>query len=206
MDKKYVINIGRQLGSGGLMIGEKLSRQLDIAYYDKELIHLAAQKSGLCKEFFERADEKTKFSFFSDSLGWLSNPMSEGYLDNYLHNETLFRIQSDVIRQLAEKQSCIFIGRCADYILRDHPCSTNIFITADLKDRIQRVAEKQKVSRKKAEEVIERTDKHRARYYNYYTNKEWGVAASYHLCINSSTLGIDETACYIREFIEKRKL
>lgn len=203
-DEKYVINIGRQLGSGGRFIGEKLAKKLNIAYYDKELIQIASQESGLGKEFFERADEKTQFSFFGDVLGWFSGPANEGYLNNYLRNESLFQIQSDVIRRLSEQQSCIFVGRCADYILRDHPRCVNVFITADIEFRIRQVVERQKIPVEKAKEVIERTDKQRASYYNYYTNKVWGMAMSYDLCINSSILGVEGTVSYIHSFVKEK--
>ncbi len=204
MNKKYVINIGRQLGSGGRLIGESLAQQLGISFYDRELIRIASQESGLEKEFFERADEKSRFSLFGDFLGWFSNPAHEGYLNNYLRNESLFQIQSDVIRRLAGENSCIFVGRCADYILRDHPDCVNVFVTADLADRIRRVSEEQQITEEKAREVIDQTDKQRAGYYNYYSNKIWGLATSYHLCVNSSVLGIEGTASFIRSFAEKK--
>jgi cytidylate kinase len=125
-------------------------------------------------------------------------------VNNYLSNETFFKIQSDVIRKLAAEKSCLFVGRCADYILRDHPRCINVFITADEEDRVKRVARDQKLTAEKALEVIEKTDKKRAEYYNYYSNKVWGAAGSYHLCINSSVLGIDETVAFISRFIEQK--
>ena len=202
--EKYVINIGRQLGSGGRLIGQQLSKESGIGFFDKELIQIASKESGLGKEFFERADEKSKFSLFGDFFGLFLSPHNEGYLNNYLQNESLFQIQSDVIRRLAENQSCVFVGRCADYILRDHPRCINVFVCANLDERLQRVMKQQQISSEKALEVIERTDKQRAGYYNYYSNKIWGMATSYHLCINSSVLGIDGTAEYIGAFAAKK--
>ena len=204
MDKRYFINIGRQLGSGGRIIGEKLAAQLGISFYDKELIQIASQESGLGKEFFEQVDEKASHSIFGGLLGLRSFSPDEMYSTNYLSNETLFKIQSDVIRGLAEQGSCIFIGRCADYVLKDNPSCLNLFISADLNDRIKRIVEIQQIPESKAKDLIERMDKKRAGYYNYYSNKVWGAAESYHLCINSSVLGIDETVTFIREFTEKR--
>ena len=204
MNEKFVINIGRQLGSGGREIGEKLAAQFGIAFYDKELIQLASQESGLGKEFFEDVDEKKSHSFFGGLLGLRTNISNEVYVNNYLSNETFFKIQSDVIRKLAAEKSCLFVGRCADYILRDHPRCINVFITADEEDRVKRVARDQKLTAEKALEVIEKTDKKRAEYYNYYSNKVWGAAGSYHLCINSSVLGIDETVAFISRFIEQK--
>jgi len=204
MNEKFVINIGRQLGSGGRQIGEKLAAQFGIGFYDKELINIASKESGLGKEFFEKADEKQSHSIIGGLLGLRTNISNEVYVNNYLSNETFFKIQSDVIRDLAEEKSCVFVGRCADYILRDHPRCINVFITADTKDRVKRVALDQKLTLEKAHDVIEKTDKKRAEYYNYFSNKVWGAAESYHLCINSSVLGIDETVTFIRRFIEQK--
>jgi cytidylate kinase len=204
MRKEYVITIGRQLGSGGRMIGEKLAGQLGISFYDKELIQIASQQSGLGKEYFEQADEKKRFSIFGGLFQLRGTIADEPFSNYYLNNETLFKIQSDVIRELAEKRSCLFVGRCADYVLKENPRCLNVFITADLHDRIRRVAETQNLSAEKARDFIEKTDKHRAGYYNYFSNKIWGVAESYDLCINSSILGIDETVTFIRQFATKR--
>jgi len=206
MNDKFVINVGRQLGSGGRQIGEKLASQFGIAFYDKELINLASKESGLGKEFFENADEKKSHSIIGGLLGLRTNISNEVYVNNYLSNETFFKIQSDIIRELAEEKSCVFVGRCADYILRDHPRCINIFITADTDDRVKRVTQDQKLTAAKALEVIEKTDKKRSEYYNYFSNKVWGVAESYHLCINSSVLGIDETVAFIRRFVEQKLL
>ena len=203
-----IITIGRQLGSGGLRIGKQLAEQLNLSFYDKELINLASQESGLSKELFEQADEKKKNNLFGTWFGLRSSLMVGDYqINSSLCNESLFQIQSDVIRRLAEQQSCVFVGRCADYILREHPRCLNIFISADLDDRIRRVSEiaqtspDKKVSSEKAKELIRQTDKKRAEYYNYYTSKEWGAAKSYHLCLNSSLLGETETIAYIMNFI-----
>ena len=203
--EKYTINIGRQLGSGGRLIGEKLAERLGIACYDKELILIASKESGLCREVFERADENTRFAPTNDLSSWFSSILGGEYGgDNFLCNDSLFRIQSDVIRRLANEQSCIFVGRCADYILRDRPRCLNVFISADFDDRVKRVSEMYGTNEVKARELIARTDKRRAGYYNYYSNKAWGVAISYHLCVNSSTLGVDETMDYILSFARKK--
>ena len=204
MNETFVINIGRQLGSGGRQIGEKLSAEFGIGFYDKELIQLASKESGLGKEFFEKADEKSSFSFIGGLLGLRTNINNEVYVNNYLCNETFFKIQSDVIRELAGKDSCVFVGRCADYILRDNPLCINVFITADTEDRIKRVAQTYQLSLDKAQELIVKTDQKRAEYYNYYSNKVWGAAGSYHLCINSSVLGMDQTVAFITQFIKQR--
>jgi cytidylate kinase len=205
MNDNFIINIGRQLGSGGRQIGRLLAERLNIAFYDRELITLASKQSGLAREVFEDADEKKLFTLASGFLGVRTSVPNESFSGNYHWSEMLFQIQSDVIRDLARRTSCIFVGRCADYILRDHPRTLNVFISAGQADRIKRVTDYYEVSERKAHEIIAKADKKRAGYYNYYSNKEWGVAESYHLCVNSSVLGIEETAGFIEDFL-KRKL
>ena len=140
MSEKFVINIGREVGSGGLEIAEKLSKKLEINFYDKKLIELSAQKSGLCKKYFEDSEDKTQIGLLGDLSGVTSNIFSAGYCaESYLMDEFLFKIQSDIIRQFAKQESCIFVGRCADYVLREHPFAINIFICADIDDRIKRI-------------------------------------------------------------------
>lgn len=201
--EKYVINIGRQLGSGGREIGSLLAKKLNIGYYDKELIQIAAKESGLGKEIFERADEKGTYSLLGGLL--VGSSLDNFQNSNYLYNESLFKIQSDVIKELATKESCLFVGRCADYVLRNNPRIVNVFITADMDCRINRVVRTYELtSEDKAKDFILKTDKKRANYYNYYTNKEWGVASSYHLCINSSVLGAEKTVGYIEAFAKEK--
>ncbi|MDR2436654.1 MAG: cytidylate kinase-like family protein [Endomicrobium sp.] len=193
--KKYALTIGRQYGSGGLAIAKLLSKSLSIPFYDKTLLQMAAQKSGLEENFIEKFDEDKNFltaTMFSDVFN--SSPILY---------DSLFKIQSNIIRQLAKKDSAIFVGRCADYVLRDFPDCLNIFIYADEKDKTQRLVSEKSITQKEAQERIHRVDKDRAKYYGYYTQKIWGAINSYHLCVNSSVLGIDETACFIQYFVEK---
>ncbi|MDR2361314.1 MAG: cytidylate kinase-like family protein [Prevotellaceae bacterium] len=187
----YIITIGRQLGSGGKQVGEQLAQRLGIPCYDKELINLASRESGLNQRFFEKADEKSRFSICGHLFGLHSGYMTEN-TGNYLCNEALFKIQSDVIRKLAAESSSIFVGRCADYILREHPRCLKIFICADLHDRLARLVRMHNIPEKEARLLIEQSDKKRAGYYNYYTNKTWGMATSYDLCMNSSVFGTEE--------------
>ncbi|NDV57754.1 AAA family ATPase [Bacteroides sp. 519] len=206
MNNNFVINIGRQLGSGGKEIGEKLANRLGISFYDKELINLASKESGLCEEFFEKADEKPSQTIIGGFFGNRFSLFTDNTMPyaNYLSNDTLFKIQSDVIRKLAAEKSCLFVGRCADYILRDNPRTVNIFVSSSLEDRIRRVSANNQISKSEAEDLINRTDKKRSEYYNYYSYKTWGMAATYHLCIDSSILGIDETVLFIEEFARKK--
>jgi cytidylate kinase len=205
MEKYYVITIGRQLGSGGKFIGEQLSQRLNIPCYDKELIQLASEESGLEKEIFEKADEKSSYSFMGKYFGFRSGFM--GYSEsNYLCNETLFQIQSDVIRKLAKRESAIFVGRCADYILREHPRCLKIFIFASPDDRISRIMRNTNNSHSEAATLMSSIDKKRASYYNYYSQKHWGMASSYDWCFNSSVITIDRIVLMIEEYVKEKFL
>jgi cytidylate kinase len=200
-----IITIGRQLCSGGREIGKKLAEAFNINYYDKELITIAAKESGLSPKFFEEADERSRKGVAAGLLGSrfpLLGDVTLAY--GWLSNDTFFKIQSDVIRNLAEEKSCIFIGRCADYILRDRADCFKIFISAGIEDRIKKIVELQNVSIEKARDILQDADKKRAAYYNFYTNKEWGAALSYDVCINSSVFGIKDTTELIKEMISRR--
>lgn len=202
----FIINIGRSLGSGGRAIGHILAKDFGIAYYDREILNLAAKESGFCAEVFERNDEKNRFL---RTLGNIIPFIGGGatYYDNELSNENLFRIQSEAIRKAAADHSCIFIGRCADYVLRDNPRCVNVFITANMEDRIASVMKWNNCTAEKAQEIIEKGDSERASFYNFYSSGTWGAASTYHLCINSSVLGIEETAVLIKNFVvQKLKL
>jgi cytidylate kinase len=204
MSEKFYICIGRQIGSGGKKISENLSQRLGIPLYDKELILIASKKSGLNKEIFEQFDEKASHSLIGGLLGMSVPIPDEIYSQFYLTNESLFVIESQVIRDLAEEGSCIFLGRCADYVLKDYPKCLNVFICANYEDRIKNIIETYQYEEKKAKDFIKKMDKKRADYYNYFTNRQWGVASSYHLCINSSILSIDETVDFIYIFAKKK--
>lgn len=204
--EKFVINIGRQLGSGGKIVGEIIARRLGIRLYDKELINLAAEQSGLCPEFFEKADEKESRGVLSTVIGYLRAPFvgDDGGVTNVLSNDALFKIQSDVIREVAARESAVFVGRCADYILRENPRCVNVFITADDADRIGRICRRQEVTPEEARAMMERIDAKRASYYDYYSSKTWGVASTYHLCLSTSVLGDEGTADFILEFAARK--
>ena len=201
MEKKIIINIGRQFGGGGLGVADELGKRLGIPVYDKELITKAAQDSGFSAEFFEQTDEKK--SFFS-----LSSFFGGGYsvTENYMSDRGLFKMQSDTIERIAEQGSAIIVGRCADYILRDHDNTLNVFLTSPDEIRAERIAERKDITIEAAAKLIEEKDKKRAEYYNYYTFGNWGVASNYGLCIDSSILGIEGTAEFIIDFAKKAGL
>ena len=201
--KNFVLNIGRQLGSGGHAIGTILAKEFGIKFYDKEVLDLAAQESGFSKYFFERDDEHRGFvkSLFNSIIPFTSSGDPYG---NQLSSESLFKFQSDAIKKAAEKESCVFVGRCADYVLRDHPRCVNIFISADMEDRVARLMQNLQVDAQEAEKRALEGDDKRASYYNYYSALTWGEAATYHICINSSVLGIEGTADFLKSFIVKK--
>ena len=203
MNEPYSICIGRQLGSGGRQIGHIIAQRLGIAYYDKELLSIAAEESGLGRGVFERNDERK--SFIHTFLGAVQPFFGGGdFYANQLSEENLFTLQSGVIRKLATDRSGVFIGRVADYILREHPRRVSIFVVADTEDRAKRIMEKEKTNRKNALRIIEEGDNQRANYYNFYSSGTWGSADNYDLCINSSALGIEATAEFILQFISQK--
>lgn len=203
-NKKIILNIGRQWRSGGRDIAMRLSDILNCHFYDKEIINLAARESGLDEGVFERHDENK--SFMQSIIGMTTPFVTDsGYFKNNFSQENLFRIQSEAIRKAASERSCIFVGRCADYVLRDYDNVLNIFITANKEDRLKRIAEIEGCTdEEKALKMIEQHDEQRSEYYGYYTGKIWGHGESYDLCINSSILGIEETTNYIVEFVKRR--
>jgi cytidylate kinase len=201
-----IITIGRQLGSGGRDIGRKLSVLMGLEYYDREILGITARESGLSRHLFEAADEQVRKGFPAGILGPRFPFLSEGMAGfGGLSNEMLFRIQSDVIRDLAAKHACVFIGRCADYILRDRTDCFSVFISAGDEDRVKRILSygDKDLSAAKVRDLMERVDRKRAAFYNYYTGKTWGRASSYHLCINSSVFGIDGTVSLLKDMVLK---
>ena len=200
---KIIINVGRQLGSGGHDIGRMLALDFGAKYYDRELLNLAAKESGFSEKFFEENDERKGFlkGLFNVQTSHFSG--SSLYKSNF-SQESLFQFQSDAIRKAAAESSCVFVGRCADYVLRDLPNVVNIFVTASMDYRIRQIMNKQHLDEEAARNYIEKRENQRAEYYNYYTGKKWGYAASYDLCVDSSVLGIMETEKLIAEFIRKR--
>lgn len=202
MKDHFVITIGRQFGSGGREIGEKLAQKLNVKCYDKELLAIAAKDSGLCEQMFEMHDEKPTNSFLysivMDTYAGIYNPHN---MMEMPINQKVFLAQFETIKKIADRESCIIVGRCADYALEEMPGMTSIFIHADMESRIKRIAGKYDVKESKAKDMIIKTDKRRASYYNYYTNREWGSASSYDFTINSAKAGIDKTVEIIENYL-----
>ena len=201
--KHIIINVGRQLGSGGHDIGRMLALDFQAKYYDRELMNLAAKESGFSEKFFEENDEKK--GFFKGLFNVQTSHLSGGsmYKTNF-SQESLFQFQSEAIIKAAREGSCVFVGRCADYVLRDFGNTVNIFISAPMSFRIDQIMNKQHLDPEAARKFIEQKESKRAAYYNYYTGKKWGAAESYDLCIDTSILGIMETEKLIADFIRKK--
>lgn len=201
MDDTILITIGRQIGSGGLQVAKLVAAELGIDVYDKNLLMLTAKESGLAPEVFDASDEKPgALGRFARLLGIRGSVYSDSQMfseRSVMSEDELFSLQSGMIREIAAKGSGVFVGRAADYVLREHPRMMSVFITADLQDRISRVAERRGISDVEAERFIAEAERKRSNYYNYYTFKKWGDSASYDICLNSSLLGIEATAALI---------
>lgn len=199
-----IVCIGRELGSGGRDIGRMLAEQLGCAFYDRELLNLAARESGFSEEVFARSDEQKHFfrGVFNIRVSHIGDT---AFYNNKLSEESLFKFQSDAIRTAAAAGSCVFVGRCADYVLRDRDDMVSVFITADVDDRVKRMCGRVGLTEAEARKTVLCGDADRAAYYNYYTGKKWGYSATYDLCVNSSVLGIERTEEYIRAFIRARE-
>ena len=206
MKHNLVITIGRESGSAGRHIGQLLANDLGVKCYDKELLTLAAKHSGLCEELFKSHDEKPTNSFLyslimdSYSVGYSGG----GYLDMPL-NQKVFLAQFDAIKKLAEEESCVIVGRCADYALADYPGMVSVFICGNEEDKIRHLMERHNVDEAKAKDIMIKTDKRRASYYNYYSSKRWGSCKSYDMCISSSAVGYDGAVDIIKEFAKKKQ-
>lgn len=201
-----IITIGRQYGSGGREIGQKLADSLGIRCYDNELLDRAAKDSGICQELFENHDEKPTNSFLYSlvmdtySMGYASAVLSDMPL-----NHKVFLAQFNAIKNIANEGPCVMVGRCADYALEDYTNRISVFIYGKMDKRIRRIADRHNLTDAKAKDAIQKTDKQRASYYNYYTSKRWGDISSYDLCIDSGMLGIEGTVDMIREFVSRRE-
>lgn len=203
MEKHIIINIGRQYASGGKRIGTAIGAKLGIPVYDDELIEKAAEESGFSRELFQARDEKRRRWSVANIFG--STTRYAGTLTQGLNDGELFKIQSDVIRKIASEGNAIFIGRASDYVLRDMEC-LDVFVCRPMETRRSEVANYDGISEEEAEIIIDKKDKERAEYYNFFTFGHWGKAAGYDLCIDSSILGIEGTADFIIDFGKKAGL
>ena len=200
MKDHLIITIGREFGSGGREIGELLAKKMGVKCYDKVLLKMAAEESGLNEKLFEINDEQNVNTI-------MTSLMSHSYFGSTGNFQPmlvqLFLAQFNAIKSLEYKEPCVIIGRCADDVLKNYPHKLRVFISADREKKIERVMERHECSSKEAEKMIAKTDKNRARYYNYFASGEWGDAKNYDLCLNSSVLGIEGTVEVILEYVKR---
>lgn len=198
-----IITIGRQFGSAGREIGEKVAEHFGIKCYDKELLTRAAKESGFCEEMIESHDERPTNSFLynlvMDTYSFGYNASS--FMDMPISHK-IFLAQFDTIKKIADEGPCVIVGRCADYALNEYKNCLHLFVYADEETKIKRIMKKYDLTQQKAKDMINKKDKQRQSYYNYYSSKKWGHADSYDLCVNSSILGIDGTVKLIIQMVE----
>lgn len=202
--KKTVITIARSYGSGGKTLGKLLSKELDINCYDRELIRMASDVSGINEELFGEADEKLKKSPLFNIVK--KNPYKGGIIspesNEFVSDDNLFNYQAKVIKDLADQESCIIIGRCADYTLKDHPNVIRLFFYAPMEDCIDRVVALDNCTRKEAKNKIEKIDKYRADYCRYYTGSDWNDARKYDFCINTTSMSYEKLVEVVKDCIK----
>lgn len=194
----FIITIGREFGSGGHAIAKKIAEHYGIKCYDKEIISMASEKSGIHEDFIASCDEKAVSNF---AFSVANNYYFSGSGAQQIQIKAYFS-QFDVIKKLADTESFVIVGRVSDYVLRHKENKISIFISADKSDRVARVMEYEKISDKKAEKLIARADKNRAKYYNFFSHNKWGDAKTYDICVNSSVLGIEKTAEHLIGYID----
>lgn len=204
---RTVITIGRQFGSGGREIGERLAKELDIPFYDKDLVTMAAQKSDMHQDVLKDIDERaTNSLLYSIVTGNAMRGINSPIYYEMPINDKLFIAQSEVIKNVANQGACVIVGRCADYVLEDSDLSViNVFIHSDMQSRIARVQQRYDLSADKAREKVTKTEKQRKTYYNYYTNREWGKIENYDICVNSGKIGLDNAVSIIKAFAQMKE-
>lgn len=202
MTQGLVITVSREAYCGGTELAKQLAQKLGFKFYDREVISIASEKSGIHEDHFESIEKKpTNSILYSVVMGMYSSRGAYVRLDDVLTDDKIYKIQADSIREIAQQGNCVFVGRCADYILRNHPNCVNIFLHSNLEDRIARVVKEQNVSEAEAKKIINRADKKRRSYYNYYTNKEWGAVSNYDITLNLSSLSEEKMLDFIVEFL-----
>lgn len=204
MSYNNIITITRQFGSGGHDIGEVLAKKLGIPFYDKELISIAAKESGICPEVFEAVDEKaTNSLLYSLSVGLYNHSSGlSSHLGEMPVNDRLYILQHKIIKELAEKETFVVVGRCADYILKDKSNVVKVFVYADLETRVNRAIERNEINNDRAKQAVIKADKNRANYYSFYSGKKWGQPENYDLCINSTNISTDQAVDLILSYLD----
>ncbi len=201
--QKVIITIGRQIGSGGSAVAEMLAKEFGARLYDSQILNLAARESGFSEEFFAENDEKKGFFKTALQFNFPLFARNSYYDNNEFTQEKLYLFQCDAIRKAAEEGSCVFVGRTADYVLRDMDNVVNVFLTADIELRVAEVARRRGISADEARKYITEGESKRSSYYNYYTGKRWGHSESYDLCINAGRIGNLSTVKMIASYVRQ---
>lgn len=207
MPEKFVITVGRSFGSGGHTLAEALAKHFGIAFYDKELLSQAAQKAGLSQDYFEQNDEREPrylSGIFSFSMGM--NPFHWYSGASCISSDSIYKAQCDFIREIASQGPCVIVGRTADYVLREMPNVVNIFVHAPADDCARRITERspKPISHQQAITLAQKTNKLRANFYNFYSDKQWGYADSYDLTVDSSSMPFDQLVEFVADFVKKK--
>ena len=201
MDKKVVITIARGYGSGGKTIGKMLSKELNIHFYDRELLYMASEESGINLSLFQKSDEDVKKGLFDPETHRYNGELIPPEDSDFVSKENLFNYQAKIIKDLAEKESCIIVGRCADYVLQDRENVVRVFIWAPHEACVKTVMDLYSLSQKDADKKIRKIDRHRSEYYRYYTCREWDNVRNYDLCLNSAELGYEGCVKAIKSYV-----
>lgn len=200
----FVITVGRQMGSGGRELGRLVAERLGIEFFDKKLLLEAAAQSGLIPELMERGDERGP-GFFSGTMAFTMGLLGSSIGTQPVGNDAVYRAQSEVIRRLGQEKSCVIVGRTADYVLRDHPRCINIFVSAPEDACVERLLSRgDKHSEAEARAMVRRVNKLRSSYYNFYTDRQWGMASTYDLTVNSALIPMDQLADFIASYVRLR--
>ncbi len=198
---KFTVTITREFGSGGRTIGKMLAERLGVEYYDKDLIKLASEESGIHEDLFSRADESKRAPLFKRYSGSFGDKLISPESGEFTSDDNLFDFQAKVIKQLSDRETCVIVGRCADHVLQGRKNVLRVFTHAPMPFCIEKVVELYGVSEKEAERQIERINRARATYYRYYTGKEWDNARNYDLCLNTAELGFERCVDIIEHYI-----
>lgn len=202
MDKKIVITIARGYGSGGKTIGKMLSKELGIPFYNREILYMASEDSGIALRLFDKNDEDVRKGLFDPATNQYQGKLIPPEDSDFVSKENLFNYQAKIIKELAEKESCIIVGRCADFILKDNKNVVKVFIWAPHNSCVETVMDMFALSEKEADKKIRKIDKHRSEFYHYYTCRDWDNARNYDICLNSAELGFDGCVKAIKAYIE----
>ena len=202
--ENHVITIARSYGSGGRKMGKLLAKELGFEYYDREILRIASDESGISEELFDQVDEIKKMPLFRIARDVYTGEVIPPDSDDFISNENLFRYQAKIIRELAATRNCVIVGRCANFILRGRDNVLNVFVTAPVVDCVRRVMETDGLNLEEAEKKIKKIDKRRADYFKYFTGRQWQDAALYDLCLNTGHMSEQKCVDIVRAYMEAR--